>query len=63
MQHNHAGTSNTRQSPRAINEDSLYSGETTSSARTPAPRRTDDSEEQVEIWARRAANANGFGGM
>lgn len=63
MQDTHDRTIKTRQSLRAISEHSLQGGETTSKARAPAPRRTNDTEEQAEIWARRAAHANGFGGM
>lgn len=63
MQDTHVRTINTLQSPRAISEHSLYGGETTSKARTPAPHRADGTEKQAEIWARRAAHANGFGGM
>lgn len=63
MQATQTRTNHTIQSLRAISEQSLYSGDTTTRVRTPVPRKTDDTEEQAEIWARRAAHANGFGGM
>ena len=63
MQDTYKRTINPLQSLRAISEHSLRGGETTAEARAPAPLRTDDTGEQAEIWARRAAHANGFGGM
>lgn len=63
MQDIYNRTINTLQSLRAISEHSSQNGDTTSKARGPALRRTDATEEQAEVWARRAANANGFGGM
>lgn len=63
MQTTQTRTIDAIQTLRAISEHSLYSGDTTTQARAPVPRKTDDTEEQADIWARRAAHANGFGGM
>lgn len=63
MQATQTRPNHTIQALRAISEQSLYSSDTTTQVRAPMPRKTDDTEEQAEIWARRAAHANGFGGM
>lgn len=63
MQATQTRTIHAIQALRAISEHSLYSGETTTRAQASVPRKTDGTEEQAEIWARRAAHANGFGGM
>ncbi len=64
MQATQTRTIHTIRALRAISEHSLYSGETSTRARrSPVSRKTDGIAEQAEIWARRAAHANGFGGM
>lgn len=63
MQDTYNRTINTLQSLRAISEHSPQDGDMTSKDRGPAPPGTDATEEQAEVWSRRAANANGFGGM